>query len=113
MTNLSNDAQYMLDSLVEHEVKVGAGQLVFVAAYPEPGHGEPAVANLWSEDADGVKRTGLVDDDAVFGTDCFRVLEEAGLITLESERTNKGHVGAAMFRAYVLTDGGRAAADYE
>src|SRR4051794_29877799 len=100
MTNLSDDAQYMLNSLVEHEVEVAAGELVFVAAYPEPGRGEPAIANLWSEDAEGVKRPGVVDDGAVFGTDCFRVLEEGGLITLERERTNEGLVGAALFRAY-------------
>lgn len=112
MTNLSNDAQYMLNSLVEHEVEVRAGPLVFVAAYPEPGHGEPAVANLWSEDAEGGKHTGLVDDEAVFGTDCFRLLAEAGLIALKRERASSGQVGAAMFRAYTLTDAGREAADF-
>src|SRR4051794_39716226 len=111
MPKLTNDEQYMLNSMVEHETGAAAGALTFVAAYPQPNPNAPLLASLWSEDGDGVRRIGIVDDKAVFNVDVFETLVKAGFVLLNREYTAMRQGEGAMVRAYVLTDAGHAAAD--
>jgi hypothetical protein len=109
-TDLSEDAQFLLDRMVEHEHSPSAGPLVFVAHFASPEPGEPVGrAALWSEDsASGIKRRDVIGDGTVLESDTFTRLEAAGLVKLDRGRTAAAQGEAGMVRAYIVTAAGRA-----